>query len=155
MIFHKWYHDVYLDTLMSCALLECVHDVQTWWFTSISPDLLSAQLVRTAQDVWSHNFFSRHTAFWHKFNEKLLLVGMYVLTWWFTFKCACVMSAHVVRTAQDVWSLNFFSRHTAIWHKFNEKYCWLAWCADFHFSLNFSRSVECPCGQDCPRCLKS
>ena len=48
-----------------CALLECVHDVQTFTFASISPDLLSAQVSRTAQDIWSLNFFIRHTAFWH------------------------------------------------------------------------------------------
>ena len=50
-----------------------------------------------------------------------LCLCMYVLTWWFTFKCACVMSVHVSMSVHDVWSHNFFGRHTAIWHKFNEK----------------------------------
>ena len=101
MIFHKWYHDVYLDTFVVVLpfgqtslmfLLECEHDVLTfmgcvdvgnWRFTSKCSCLKSALLHHTAPEVLSHNFFQQARSnsahnLWKIHENHWCVLG----TWW-------------------------------------------------------------------------
>ena len=105
-----------------CALHGCVHDVQTFTFASISPYLLSVHVSMTGHDKSTLNFFIRHTAIWHKFNEKPLMIDVldtvYGCMQTFTFASISpdLLSVHVSMTVHDKSTLNFFIRHTAIRH---------------------------------------
>ena len=134
--------------ILSCALLECVHDVLTcmlcvnvgsWWFTSKCSCLKSAPVHQVHQINQVIIFSVGTRQFGTKFIKnswKSFMCFRYMMmsekSWWcvdvgnwrFTSKCSCLKSALDALDAPDKSSHNFFSRHAAIRHKIYEKYSW-------------------------------
>ena len=107
-------------TLYFC--INCKH-LQTFTFASLSPHLKSAPLHHTAPDKSSHNFFSRHAAIRHKFNEKSYENHQWKLDTFvcYAFKTLIVLLSHLVQI------VHFIHKNTNV-PKFHQ---W--WCQYLHY----------------------